>query len=84
MFRALFVVAQNLIKTGIGAGKVLILMVIIGTALLSFYTTSVMFLDYEVPTTKMCTHSSSEDLVILIDYLVRFITNFNKLKQNFN
>jgi len=40
---------------------------------MAIYTTAVMALDYEVPTTKLCGHWSNEDLIIMLHHVVRML-----------
>jgi hypothetical protein len=45
----------------------------LGAILMAIYTTAVMALDYEVPTTKLCGHWSNEDLIIMLHHVVRML-----------
>jgi hypothetical protein len=45
-------------------------MVVIGSAIIVVYTVSFSIVDKEVPTTKLCTHESNEELQIKLRYMV--------------
>ncbi len=45
-------------------------MVVIGSLIIIIYTVAFSIVDKEVPTTKLCTHESNDDLQIKFQYMV--------------
>jgi len=68
--RVLFIKGQTFIKVQIGITNLRNIMVVIGSLIIIIYTVAFSIVDKEVPTTKLCTHESNDDLQIKLQYMV--------------